>query len=69
MREGLSNIDFKVPARVLGLPPLAKGPVKGVTIDVKAQTADYLKAMGWDTKTGRPTKQTLQKLGLDFVTA
>ena len=69
VREGLSNIDFKVPARVLGLPPLAKGPVKGVTIDVKAQTADYLKAMGWDTKTGRPTKQTLQKLGLDFVTA
>ncbi len=67
VREGMYNLQFKVPARVLGLPPLATGPLKGVTVDVKAQTADYLKAMGWDTKTGVPTKDTLNKLGLSFV--
>jgi aldehyde:ferredoxin oxidoreductase len=36
-------------------------------LDVKTQTAEYLKAMGWDVMTGKPTKATLVKLGLDFV--
>jgi aldehyde:ferredoxin oxidoreductase len=67
LREGLSNMEFKVPGRVLGIPPLTRGPLKGVTLDVKTQTAEYLKAMGWDVMTGKPTKATLVKLGLDFV--
>lgn len=67
IREGLLNIKFKVPDRVLGRPPLTKGPLKGITVDAKTQTREYLKAMGWDTKTGKPTKATLKKLGLDFV--
>jgi aldehyde:ferredoxin oxidoreductase len=69
LREGIRNVDFDVPARALGSPPLAGGPLKGVTLDLDTQVQDYLDAMGWDRETGVPTKDTLQALGLDFVAA
>ena len=28
---------------------------------------EYYQAMGWDPKTGKPTKETLKELGMDFV--
>ena len=67
LREGIRNIDWKVPDRVIGKPPLEEGPTAGHTVDLEAQVEDYLEAMGWDTKTGVPTKETLLRLGLDFV--
>ena len=66
-REGVRNIEIKIPDRVLGKPPLEEGPTAGRTIDIDAQVEDYLEAMGWDKTTGAPTKETLQRLGLDFV--
>ncbi len=69
VREGVRNIDFKVPGRMLGSPPLEGGPLAGVTVDLDTQVHDYLEAMGWDTETGVPTKETLEGLGLDFVAA
>ena len=69
LREGMRNVDFKVPDRMIGKPPLTKGPLAGVTIDVDRQVHDYLEAMGWDTKTGVPKKETLAALDLDFVAA
>jgi len=67
VREGVRNLQFELPDRVLGRPPLETGPTAGRSVDVDAQVEDYLEAMGWDTKTGAPTKETLLKLGLDFV--
>ncbi len=67
IREGISNLDFKIPARVVGDPPLKAGPLAGVTVDYQTEIRDYLEAMGWDTESGRPTKETLQRLGLDYV--
>jgi len=69
LREGMRNVDFKVPGRMIGKPPLEKGPLAGVTVDVDRQVRDYLEAMGWDTKTGVPKKETLLALNLDFVAA
>lgn len=69
LREGLRNVDFKIPGRIIGKPPLQKGPLAGVTVDVDRQVRDYLEAMGWDTATGVPKKETLLALGLDFVAA
>ena len=66
-REGVRNIDFQLPDRVIGRPPLDAGPTAGRTVDVDVQVADYLEAMGWDIETGAPTKETLTQLGLDFV--
>jgi len=66
-REGLRNIELQLPDRAVGKPPLSAGPTAGRTVDVDAQVRDYLEAIGWDTTTGLPTRQTLLELGLDFV--
>jgi aldehyde:ferredoxin oxidoreductase len=68
-REGVRNVDFQLPERVIGRPPLDAGPTAGRTVDVEVQVADYLEAVGWDAETGAPTKETLGKLGLDFLAA
>jgi len=67
VREGIRSVDRKVPDRVLGRPPLQQGPTAGRTVDLEAQVKDYLEAMGWDPNTGVPKRETLLKLGLDFV--
>jgi len=69
LREGVRNVDIKMPGRVVGSPPLESGPNAGVEIDLDTQVKDYLNAMGWDPETGVPTKETLLGLGLDFVAA
>lgn len=69
LREGVRNVDIPVHDRLLGKPPLEAGPVAGVTIDIDTQVRDYLAAMGWDTQTGVPSRETLESLGLDFVAA
>ncbi len=68
-REGIHNTDFKVPGRVVGSPPLAAGPLAGVTVDLETQAREYLQEMGWDPQTAAPKKETLEQLGLDFVAA
>ena len=67
IREGLNPLKFKVPDRVLGIPPLKDGPVAGVTIDEETLDREYLTAMDWDTKTAKPSKKKLQELGLEAV--
>ncbi len=67
VREGIMPMSVKLPARVLGIPPLAAGPLKGKKVDVDTQVKEYLELMGWDVKTGAPTKEALEELGLDFV--
>jgi len=66
LREGLKNADFKVPERILGRPPLAAGPTKGITVDLAAQQSEYFAEMGW-TPDGVPKAATLERLGLGFV--
>jgi aldehyde:ferredoxin oxidoreductase len=67
IREGLNPLDFKLPNRVTGRPPLEHGPLAGITIDVDTQTKDFLKAHEWDINTAKPSKQKLLELGLDDV--
>ncbi|NOZ23488.1 MAG: aldehyde ferredoxin oxidoreductase family protein, partial [Planctomycetes bacterium] len=66
-REGKPNLKFKMPSRVVGQPPLKDGPLAGVTVNHQLQIKEYLQVMGWDTKTGKPKKTTLKKLGLEFA--
>ncbi|MGQ9730211.1 MAG: aldehyde ferredoxin oxidoreductase family protein [Candidatus Zipacnadales bacterium] len=68
VREGIRNpIDFKLPPRVLGDPPLERGDTAGVTVDNITEIREYCEAMGWDPDTGIPRRETLEALGLDFV--
>jgi aldehyde:ferredoxin oxidoreductase len=65
MRHGVS-LQGEAPSILYGSVPV-DGPAKGR--DIKANWShmldEYYKHMGWDRKTGRPTKETLKRLGLD----
>jgi aldehyde:ferredoxin oxidoreductase len=68
LREGIrNNRDYRIPQRVLGQPPLQKGPVKGVVVDNDSQIRDYFVAMGWNPETGVPARAIFERLGLDFA--
>ncbi|HID76053.1 MAG TPA: hypothetical protein EYP56_08665, partial [Planctomycetaceae bacterium] len=67
LRDGVRNMDIELPSRVLKGSPPEQGPIAHVDIDLDTQVRDYLEAMGWDTKTGVPTRQTLESLELHFV--
>jgi len=67
IREGLNPLKFRVPDRVLGIPPKKEGPLAGVTIDEDTMIKEYLTAMDWDLKTAKPSKKKLLELGLEDV--
>ncbi|MHA1731948.1 MAG: aldehyde ferredoxin oxidoreductase family protein [Promethearchaeota archaeon] len=68
LRWGATREDDYPPDRFFTEAP-TRGSVKGVTLDRKGYDAvldGYYKARGWDSK-GVPTKETLERLKLDFV--
>ena len=65
-REGVV-MPFKHHPRMLGIPAKTVGPRAGATLDEKELHKEYYQEMGWDVNTGKPTKQALLDLGLDFV--
>jgi aldehyde:ferredoxin oxidoreductase len=68
LREGIRNKEvYKLPGRVIGQPPLAGGPTKGITVDKDLQIRDYYGAMGWNPETGVPKRSVFKRLGLDFA--
>ncbi|MBR9982290.1 MAG: aldehyde ferredoxin oxidoreductase family protein [Desulfatitalea sp.] len=67
-REGFRAADDRLPRRFVE-EPLPSGPHKGQRIskaDMARMRADYYRARGWDEE-GRPTAQTLERLGLNAV--
>lgn len=66
IREGLTT-PWNFPDRMLGIPPKTVGPRAGITMEPEEIYTEYYQAMGWDTKTGKPSKETLLELGMDFV--
>jgi aldehyde:ferredoxin oxidoreductase len=67
LREGLNLTENKLAPRLLGKPPHNAGPLAGVTVDEASLVRDYLVAMHWDPKTGKPGKKRLVELGLGDV--
>jgi len=67
IREGLNSLKFKVPERVVGIPPQKEGPLAGITVNEDTMIKDYFAAMEWDLKTAKPSKKKLQELSLDDV--
>lgn len=65
--EGVNPLQFKVPGRLAGKPPMDEGPWKGIEIDLDTQIKDYLKVMDWDTETAVPSQRALKKLHLEDI--
>jgi aldehyde:ferredoxin oxidoreductase len=67
-REGIRNErDYRLPRLVVGEPPLDGGPVGGITVDDALERREYYQVMGWDARTGMPTRASLERLGLAFA--
>ena len=68
-REGIARDQDKLPAKFFDR-PLKGGPSDGVKVD-KAQfeTAlqEYYRQCGWDESSGIPKRETLERLGLNWV--
>ncbi|MBI2864704.1 MAG: hypothetical protein HYX94_09115 [Chloroflexi bacterium] len=67
-RRGLTpEDDFVVPKRVIEAPK--DGPAKGLSMEpyLKGMAREYYRHLGWDEKTGKPLRGTLERLGLEDV--
>ncbi|MEK7440331.1 MAG: aldehyde ferredoxin oxidoreductase family protein [Chloroflexota bacterium] len=49
------------------LTPLSEGGAAGVAINLPMMLKEYYKVQGWDAATGKPTRSTLERLGLKNV--
>ena len=67
IKHGYKPSAVKLPDRMLGIPPLTSGPLKGVTLRNREQVSSHWKSFGWDEKTGIPLPETIQKLGIDAL--
>lgn len=67
IREGLNPLKFKVPGRVVGIPPLTEGPLAGVTLDEQTLDREFLVEMDWDLETTKPSVNKLVQLRLADV--
>lgn len=68
-REGISRKDDYLPPRFTE-DPLPDGPSKGQRISKKElenMLNEYYELRGWDKETGKPTKQKLKELDLEFA--
>jgi len=67
VREGFKPTDFRLPDRAIGKPPLASGPLKGVTVEIGNWVREYCRSADWDYGTGKPSERKLTRLGLADV--
>ncbi|MEA2039782.1 MAG: aldehyde ferredoxin oxidoreductase family protein [Thermodesulfobacteriota bacterium] len=69
VREGFTRADDTLPERLMK-EPLKEGGSKGQVIseeDLKFMLDEYYTEQGWDLETGKPTREKLEELGLEYV--
>ncbi|MBI5713436.1 MAG: aldehyde ferredoxin oxidoreductase family protein [Chloroflexi bacterium] len=49
------------------LTPLSEGGAAGVVINLQTMLKEYYEVQGWDAVTGKPTRSTLERLGLKDI--
>jgi aldehyde:ferredoxin oxidoreductase len=67
VREGINPITQSIPGRAFGEPSLDEGPTKGIRVEIENMTAEYLDDMGWTQDAAIPTRQVLERLGLQNI--
>jgi aldehyde:ferredoxin oxidoreductase len=69
IREGINREDDILPKRLME-EPLPEGAAKGMVIDLKTLEAmkdAYYEFRDWDKGTGKPGREKLEELGLEFL--
>lgn len=66
MREGATRADDTLPARWLE-EPMPEGPAKGQVVNLDPLLDAYYEYRGWDKETGKPTKEKLKELDLEWA--
>jgi len=64
-RMGLTRANDKLPK--VFLEPHQEGGAAGFALDIDGMLSAYYEARGWDTQTGRPSKEKLVELGLPEI--
>lgn len=64
IKHGINPKDYKISSRALGQPPLLEGANAKRSVNVEKMMSDYWKQFGWDEKTGKPTEESMAKLGI-----
>jgi aldehyde:ferredoxin oxidoreductase len=64
IKHGVEPMRYRISDRISGDPPLEKGPLAGVTVDIENMIQKYWEVFEWDSKTGVPTTETIDKLEL-----
>ncbi len=65
VREGIRPADHVLSGRAIGETPLASGPLKGVSIDMKNLRETFFNVVGWDPVMGGPTPEKMKELGIE----
>lgn len=66
IREGLTRKDDTLPERFLK-ESMSEGATQGQVVNLDLMLDEYYVQRGWDEKTGYPTRQKLEQLGLEEV--
>jgi aldehyde:ferredoxin oxidoreductase len=69
VREGINPIIQPYKLRAYGYPPLANGPTAGISLDMEKLGKEYLVTMGWTPDAAIPTRETLERVGLNDIAA
>jgi len=65
-REGFTRADDRLPERFLR-ESHDEGPLAGQVFEQEQMLDEYYAVRGWDRQTGRPERETLERLGLEFA--
>jgi len=66
VRRGLTPADdYDVSPRLVEAPPSGKAKGKAMAPYVKGMVMEYYRLSGWDEKTGKPWRTTLERVGLE----
>ena len=67
VREGVKPEDQQLNDRAAGKPPLSRGPLKGVSLDMNSRQKEFFETVGWDLTTGGPTREKMKELEIESL--
>ena len=66
IKQGIDPRQVKLPKRMLGMPPLEQGPLKGKQLKNREKFKScYWRLIGWDEETGVPLESSIEQLGIN----